>query len=330
MDKNVKLVAEISNRINFDLSVRAREYLAEGLKKFQASNDSETKQQVSMGLMLIAIELLLKAIIAKRNMVFLYEGLPNEIKFYLTSPSSIPKEFNLKKYELDLVEFNYKTIHFAECVGILNLLAPEARQELKGYFKDAALLRNRAIHGAIGRHYNYEANRVAYLALKVNEIARKGKFVQLKCCYTPTSKDTRFLERYEVRKMDIVKKQIEAAKRKVGDGIESSAEVAVADIWHEMVIPCPICGKKSKIRGEMDHGYFAEGVHDEDGPDIGEKLEFLAYAFYCPSCGLKLSDMKELQLANMQTAYNRDELLEEWHNDFSGFEPINESAQGDR
>jgi hypothetical protein len=137
MKKN-KYIIKLQKEIHDKLSLNSNNYLEHGLSIFHKMRSMPFKYQISIGILSIALELMLKVIIAKMNFPFIFSDLPDEVRFYLTNLSSMPSKLNPRSFAIELQTFNYKTVEFDKCISYFYLLFPDFKQEYKPYFKTTA------------------------------------------------------------------------------------------------------------------------------------------------------------------------------------------------
>lgn len=307
--------SSIQNTIVQELVDTGRAYLKTGIQLFhQIRHTPSIPIEPAIGNLSIAIEILLKALIASYNLVLLFNDLPFEIRVLFTCPEKIPPEsINLRRYQSEILAYSYKTPELDEVITRFFVIFPQQRQALRPYFRLLARCRNASLHFSLPSFHRFELERTAYLALQVTRILDDSK--DLAFFYFLNAEDKKFLAEYDEERVNRVRKIIEAAKERSA-GLESQ-EVAVEDDLEKLKIKCPVCGCDSLLYGANQ--IEAEG--DEDGL-LHPYLEFLADSFECFGCGLKLGDVKELELAGLETSYVRSQdETDEWYIE-NGFDNI--------
>ncbi len=301
----------IREHINTELSKSAMSYLREGLDMFHRVRQySLSSIQPSAGNLGISIELMLKALLAKHNPLFVFKALPTELQLMFVCPESLPKEFNWRIFDIELRSFKYEMKELDECIPIFYVVFPEHKQELSAHFKLLARIRNASVHSILPSFQKYDLERLAYLALKLFAIAEStGALITFALAYI-TKEDKAFLSVFDKERIERVKSKVEEAKKKSKDIAGGKALLSI-DGWESHVTDCPICGSEGVLSGSCDAEYDSQV--GEDTPD--EILIFSADYFICEDCGLRLDDAKELELAGMDTIYDISHKLDSWHKD---------------
>lgn len=284
-------------------------YLKIGLETFHKANKSENlRSQPALGNLGIAVELMLKTFIISNNPLLLFEGLPIELQVLFTCPSSLPKDFNFRPYDIDLRSFKYKTKELNECISLFFVLLPEHKQELNAYMQLLSRYRNASVHSVLPSFQSFEVQRVAFLALRLLSILQFGKIIS-EYAHIITKEDKHFLSVFKLERINRVKKIIESAKEKSKHISSGSVSLSVDD-WESYVTQCPICKSDAILSGYTD-----VRVEGQDEPDIS--LDFFADGFNCEECGLVLNDVEELRLAGIEWFYDRSSEFNAWDRDHS-------------
>jgi hypothetical protein len=309
VDYHKQIVAQIKR----GLTMGASAYLKTGMSLLHDELKARSYLQPAVGNLGIAVELMLKLLIANANPLLVFRELPQELRVLFAAPQSLPADFNWRLHDIDLRAFTHKTIELEECIGLFYILAPQHRQLLQPYFRLLSRCRNCSIHAALPAFQRYDLERTGYLALKLLEILKMHKVVSYE--YMLSKKDERFLSSYLEARTERVRKAVEAAKTRSKELSEEESEERDAETWEEFVIECPICGCPSLLGGSTE----LSGEEDEDGMPQAT-LEFKADSFKCNGCGLVLNDVEELRLAGMGLVYGRGEDMEKWLEDFGMYE----------
>lgn len=303
-----KYVENMTKTYTDELGRSAVQYLKAGLDLFHKQRQSYYAQpQIALGNLAIAVELMLKTLIAKNNLGLIFKNIPLELRVVFSCPQSIPESFNWRRYDIDLRSFAYKAIELNECISCFYTFFPDLRQTLQPHLKFLSNVRNMSLHSAFPSFQQYELDRVAFLALQIFKILRDNKILEL-FHYLPSEKDSKFLDDFQAERIERVKKVIENAKEKSrkishkGSGII----LDLSDSWDAYVFTCPICDSDGILGGYTEDDL----VEDEDGafPSLG----FFAEAFSCDECGLSLEDVEELELAGIDTHHDRSDDLDRW------------------
>lgn len=289
------------------LAINASEYLKIGLEIFHKShNEIETNIQPALGNLSIAIELMLKAFIARGNPVLIFRGLPDKVKILFTAPDQIQKGFNWRNFDIDIRSFSYDTIELNECVGLFYSFFPNQRQTLQPFFKLLSQCRNQCVHSVIPSFQRYDLERTAYLALTILDVLKGTDGFGI-WGYDSTEKDREFLKDFQHERSERVRKKIEEA-RKRSKTLSTQRISVTATGWDSLVVDCLICGSNGILIGDT------KVASEKGGDEIAiSYLEFLAESFKCEGCCLLLEDSEELKLGGMKLIYERSKSdLKDW------------------
>jgi DNA-directed RNA polymerase subunit RPC12/RpoP len=171
-------------------------------------------------------------------------------------------------------------------------------------------MRNKAIHASLPEYQKYEADKVAYLSIKLHRLIIKRKLYGCNFPYKESVNDKEFYEKFESSRIERVQKVIEESKKKAKTLDHCGCQILSDDDWSYMSIACPVCGSDATLFGDTD---INVEVYSED--DYNEDLTFLASSFECEECGLKLLDAVELELAGIDAVRDRNTDLDKWHRD---------------
>lgn len=302
-----KLADSLTHYLLEEFKNSAIGYLKIGLETFHKANKSENlRSQPALGNLGIAVELMLKTFIISNNPLLLFEGLPIELQVLFTCPGSLPKDFNLRPYDIDLRSFKYNTKELNECIALFFVLLPEHKQELNAYMQLLSRYRNASVHSVLPSFQSFEVQRVAFLALRLLSILQFRKIIS-EYAHIITKDDKQFLSVFKLERIDRVKKIIESAKEKSKHISSGSVSLSVDD-WESYVTQCPICKSDAILSGYTDLR-----VEGQDEPDIS--LDFFADGFNCEECGLELNDVEELRLAGIELFYDRSSEINAWERD---------------
>lgn len=299
----------IRERFQKELSKNSVDYLKSGLLLFH--NRSQYGIQVIIGNLSIAIELMLKAVIAKQNPYLLFKGLPIELKVLFTCPEIKTRASSWRRFDIDLRSSAFDTIGLDECISVFHIMHPEHKHLLQPYFKLLSSCRNVSLHGTMPSFQIYDLERSVYLALNLHNILRELDVFGI-YRYYPTKEDKSFLESFDLERVERVRKRIEEAKRKSKDLKHESSSLLVEG-WEVYTTSCPICESDGLLGGYTDPWIEATEDHVEDSG-----LMFYAESFKCEKCGLTLDDPKELALAGMEDSYDRSSESDKY---YEGYEP---------
>jgi hypothetical protein len=145
-------ILRLQNEHRRQLMEAAIDYLRTGLNLFHEYRKKEkatsehfpppvigrehNNPQAALGNLAISVELMLKAIIAGKHLLLLFEkSLPLEYRVLLTSPDDLPPDFNWRAFDMDLRSANYRAIEFDECVSTFYVLFPSLKQSLQPHLR---------------------------------------------------------------------------------------------------------------------------------------------------------------------------------------------------
>lgn len=307
---------ELQKMYVHNLEMAAWGYLTFGLKSFfsEQKQSSHGINQAIIGNLSIAVELLLKAFIARKNLLLLFKNLPIELRILITNPESMPDEFNWRSFEMEMKSASYLMIELDECIATFYLFFPNARHELQTHLKFLAKARNASVHSVLPIfQQEYEINRVVFTAIKVTEIIRKNMlFVGDVSNIYPDS--TLFMQEFRESLITKVHKLVESAKekaKKLPSKGKVSRQVNIS-YWNQAVFRCPVCDNLSIMNGQTAPTTWINNDQKEPG------LWFVPNDFSCTECGLKLEGDDEMRFAGINLnsmEFDRSENLQDYHND---------------
>ncbi len=298
-----EFVEELNKEISRSLASSARAYFNNGIELFhKLRSQSYLEFQPAVGVLSIAVELLLKAVIAKKAFRHLYSNIPVEAQLLLTYPDSLPQGFNPRQFSNELKSFTFNAIEFNHAVSLFYQFFPEKRQEFKPYLSLVSGVRNISVHGALPSFQRYDLERIAYIA--VNIFAFINDQNALDCFWLHLDQNTtRFIEKYKEDRIKRVERAIEDAKAKSKKiGHLDSYILSPDDKWESMVMQCPVCGSDA----------WVDGYTEQDGSGADASLFFHCDYFVCEECGLEFNDVEEMELAGLETTHDRTDELEDW------------------
>jgi hypothetical protein len=299
-------MTNIKNIVSENLANAALSYYLIGTENFhKEKNKGYLNFQATLGNLSISIELMLKAIIAKKCIKFLYANIPLEVQLKLTYPKAIEPLNQLEK--VDLESFTYKTIQIDNCISIFYSLFPELKQEYKPYFALFSSIRNKSVHAAFPQYKKYDFERVAYLTFKLFKFCKSLKFKALSY-WNLNKEDKLFLNSFYKEKVEYIKKKIEIAQKQ-SKKISSTIPITHFATWGQLIIKCPVCKNDSELLGDLS--IFENEFYKDE-----LILKFNATHFHCKNCCLELENYEELRLASVETEYDISERLEDYLSEF--------------
>jgi len=296
-----KDVEKLKNQVARNLKSSAQSYYDIGIKVFhKARIGSWVDFQPAIGNLAISIELLLKAVIARKAIRMLYSNLPAEAQLLLCYPEVLSKEHNSTSYLNDMKCFAYKAIELDKAITLFHHLFPELKQEYKQFFNSLATIRNISVHASVPGFQRYELDRIAYFATRLfASVSELDGYFSFKV----ENETNQFLKLYTDAQIKKVNAALDEARAVVKQGKLSEPNPPSED-WETIDETCPVCSNTGSYSGETEDNSDEDGLH----------LIFQCESFSCEACGLKLDDYEELILANMETYLDRDDEndIEQW------------------
>ena len=299
---------EVQNNLTQDLIRASAGYARAGLTLLHGTEDSNP--QVAIGNLAIAIELLMKAFIAKQSLLLLFKNLPLELRCAIAAPEAMPKTFRKAPYEIDLKSSAYKSLELDEAITTFGFFFPDMKKRLASHLRFLSRHRNTCVHAALPDFREYEMERTAFLFLTLVEHLKEKEPELLK--YYNLSEDKlnkQFLARFDENRLKRVHSKIEAAKEKAKELTEKPS--LSSDEWDWYPVKCPVCGNDGTLTGETE----AKIEYTEFKGEIAEAyrtLNFIGEGFRCEQCGLILEDFDELKIAGIDPDVDRSDELDRW------------------
>jgi len=294
-------------------------YLILGLKNFfsEQKQPSYVGHQATIGNLAIAVELMLKSYIVRKNLLLLFKNLPVEVRVLMTNPESLPDSFNWQSFEIELRAASYQTIGLDECISLFYLFFPEQKKILKSHLKFLAKLRNASVHSiSPDFQQGYEVNRVAYAALLVST-ALKDELFFIGNINKRFPEIVAFLKEFQEELIERVHKSIEAAKEKakrLPAKREVTRQVSI-DYWTQAVTECPVCGNLAILNGTTEKiTWVRRGDEEINEPGLWFEPE----NFICSECGLSLDGYDEMKLGGIDldsSEFDRTDDLDDFESD---------------
>ena len=205
--------------------------------------------QVAIGNLAIAIELLLKAFIAKRSLLLLFKSLPLELRCALSSPRAMPKSFRRMPYEIDLRTSSYKSIELEESISMFGVFCPEVKKRLSAHLRFLSRHRNTSVHAVLPDCQEYEVQRTAFLFLMlVDHISKNDPELVKHVFLSEKKKHEKFLARFDEERLNRVHTKVEKAREKA-KGLTEKLSIEPED-WEFYPIECHVCGSDGILTGE--------------------------------------------------------------------------------
>ncbi len=314
-----KPLGRVQKQLANALERAALGYLDLGAKNFFAERkqSSYAGNQATIGNLAIAVELVLKSYIARKNLLLLFKSLPIEIRVLITNPESLPESFNWRAFEIELKSASYPTIGLDECISFFYLFFPEQKQALKTHLKYLSKSRNASVHSiSPAFQQEYEVNRVAYAALSVSAVLKDDLiFVGNFDKRFPDS--VSFLQEFQEKLIEKVHKAIatakEKAKRLPAKG-QATRQVSI-EYWEQEVTECPVCGNLAILNGTTEKlTWISRGDEEINEPGLWFEPE----SFICSECGLSLDGYDEMKLAGIDlesSDFDRTDNLDDFETD---------------
>lgn len=292
-------------------------YAQAGMNLFRGAGGLQKNAQASIGNLAIATEPLIKAFIAKQNLLLLFKDLPLELRCAIGAPEAMPKSFNSMPYKIDLKSSAYKSIDLNEAISTFCIFFPDFKKRFNSHLRFLSQHRNTCVHAVLPDCREYEVERTAFLFLSmVNHINLiDANFLRYRS-FGDKNKNESFLSKFDEERLIKVHKKAEEAREKaknITDKVSLKPEE-----WNWYPVECPVCGSDGYVLGETE----VEDEYDNDGIP-SSYLIFNAEAFECEQCGLKLEDYDEMQIAGVKTDdIDRSDEYDKWQEEhYAKYEP---------
>ncbi|MCI5144731.1 MAG: hypothetical protein D3923_04210 [Candidatus Electrothrix sp. AR3] len=223
----------------------------------------------------------------------------DEAKLLLCYPDSLTKDHNSLSCFIDIKNFCFKTIDLNKTISLFYHFHPELKNEYKSFFSSLSNTRNISVHGSLPSFQKYELERIGYFSTKLFSAVSALKMYHFS--FEMDEKTAHFLKFYRDEQTRIVQALFEKSRFLVKKDDLKEVEHLNED-WETMRTDCPVCKKIAF--------YFGETVNTMD--EDGLSLHFECDSFECQSCELTLDGYENLELANMETAIDRDNDIDQW------------------
>jgi hypothetical protein len=289
--------------IERNLAATATAYYRIGITEYlNAEARMWESYQAAVGNLAIAIELMLKAFVARNCFRKLYVGLPDELDIFLSQTETPPPSVSLRPFEDALRSFEQKTIELNQAIAIYEIYFPDKKLELHSYFNFLATTRNVSVHGALPDFQRHDLTRVSYLAISLIKHLEEQRILTEPADLALKTKDIQ--KRFDRERVERVTKKIRAArqiaKRLTG---KRNAIFTNPNDFEELVLPCPICSTDI-----VTAGYTEEKIVSEDDAF----LTYFLNEFRCSECGLEIDDPRDLRLVGLSETHDRSDQWDEW------------------
>jgi hypothetical protein len=294
---------QLKFEIETNLATSAKAYYRIGIAEYlNAESRMWETYQAAVGNLAIAIELMLKAFVARNCFRKLYVGLPDELDIFLSHTETPPPSVSLRPFEDALRSFEQKTIDLNQAIAIYEIYFPEKKIELHSYFNFLATTRNVSVHGALPDFQRYDLTRVSYLAIGLIKHLEEQKILTEPVDLALKTDD--ILKGFDRERVERVTKKIKQAKqvarRLTG---KRNAIFTNPNNFEELVVPCPICSTEI-----ITSGYTEDRIESEDDAF----LTYFLNGFHCTECGLEIDDPRDLRSAGLLETYDRTDQWDEW------------------
>ncbi|MBA7676145.1 hypothetical protein ES703_84386 [subsurface metagenome] len=299
---------EVQNNLTQDLIRASAGYARAGLALLHITEGFVSNPQVAIGNLAIAIELLLKAFIAKQSLLLLFKNLPLELRCAIAAPKAMPESFRKTPYEIDLKASAYKSLELDEAITSFGLFFPAMKKRLASHLRFLSRHRNTCVHAALPDFREYEMERTAFLFLTLVEHLKEKEPELLNPFDLGEDKlNKQFLERFDEERLKRVHSKIEAAREKAKKLTEKLS--LSSDDWNWYPVACPVCGSDGILTGETEPEKYDNG---KGGFEVTTILFFTGETFKCEQCGLTLSDFDELKIAGIDPDVDRSNEAIRW------------------
>src|ERR1043166_6188492 len=293
----------LQSEIQRNLAASAGAYYRIGIAEYLNTHRKTWENyQAAVGNLAIAIELMLKAFVARRCFRKLYINLPDELNIYVMENAKAPGSIAFRPFENLLRTFELKTIDLDHCIAIYGIYFPEERTELHSYFAFLSATRNVSVHAALPDFQRFDLARISYLAIKLMRYLAEHRVL-----FEPSdlrAKTDAILKQFDRERIERVTATINRAKQAAKKLRQKKTSIIVdPSDFTCFVIPCPICGSDVLLIGDTECGGRSE-------QDIS--LFFRPDNFACEECGLDIPDVRDFALVGLDEAYDRTDQWDEW------------------
>jgi hypothetical protein len=144
-------VLELQRHVHAQLESAAFGYLDLGLGVYERHSELYPPYaQLVIGNLGIAIELMLKSLVALQSLSLVFRHLPAELRALFACPDMLPEAPRWRVFDVEIRSGKPETIEFNEAVGQFKLLYPTFYAELSSHLKFISDNRNAAIWGNLG------------------------------------------------------------------------------------------------------------------------------------------------------------------------------------
>ncbi|MCC6962907.1 MAG: hypothetical protein IT585_06615 [candidate division Zixibacteria bacterium] len=296
-----RLVAVYSSR----LADVALDFLAIGMKMFAERRASQASHyQVALGNLAIAVELMLKSYLSRKNFLSIFEGGSTEFRFMFSTPVELPADFNWRTHWETLRSNAIPTIGMDKAISAFYVFRPDLKPSLSPHARFLSTVRNASVHAILPSFQRYDLERTAFLALSF--LRDMAGVQELELAWTRAPKEyAAILTEFESTRVEKVRKRIEAARTKCSRGLNLGS-TEIPEGWEFYTTHCPVCANFALVQGYTQ-------LDAVPGTDLtGAKLNFRAGLLFCGACELKLDDSEELRLAGASPIIDRTSDLGHW------------------
>ena len=299
----------VQEDIQQQLMESAADYANAGLDMYFRGGSQKIPSQSIIGNMAIAIELLLKSIIARISLLLLYTNLPLDVRCALSAPKDHPRRFTEARYVIDLKSAHHRSLTLKDTITCYGFFYPEFKNSLSAHFSFLSQNRNASIHSVTPSFRVYEVERTIFLFLSIVEQLKKEDTNNAAYRHLRNKKSCNlFLTKFDGDRIARVHKKIEAATKRARR--TDQFFFASPEGWSESCEVCPVCDTEALICGETQENY-----EEDDDSSASLVLTFVAETFECPGCGLKLEDYDELKIAGIDPITDRSDEVDSWMED---------------
>ena len=303
---------EVQEEIVKNLIYASAGYGRAGLSLFRGEAKIYRNNQAAIGNLAIATELLIKGIIAKKNLLLLFKNIPLELKCVLCASKDMPESFNRIPYQIELRSSAFKCIELDLAVKTIGVFYPDIKKHLSAHLNYLSRYRNKCIHSALPDFQEYEVQRIVFLYLTLFKHFKEQEPNLLKYVEVGNNKmNEEFLTRFNEERFDRVHSAFEEARKKA-KMIEGCKKLDI-EFWDAYPVECPICGNDGYLYGDTKEEFEAIGNYDAE-----MYLTFYGESYECEECGLKLEDYDELEIAGIETTIDRTDEIYKWEEENMG------------
>jgi hypothetical protein len=263
-------------------------YLKTGLIESKKLDGMAVRQrQHALGNMCVGLELMIKAYVASRSPFLVFAKLSPEQSARIAQFLEDTEKFPWERVNALLAGSAARSIGFEEAVQFFEEFFPGEKEKIAADLRILRYARNAAVHFVLPEFHQHELRRAAFVGVAVHDVILAARADHRAFSPGQIDADLRaFVKNYKKDKAAKVQEKLAAAAKK-GAQLKGTTFMMV---WGDQVreANCVVCGNDGVATGfvDKDHANRVAGIYFD--------------TFECESCGLKLEDSEELEMAGME------------------------------